>query len=170
MLNEEFDQNAWLTRIGYDGDLAPTLEVLHRLIAAHACTIPYESLDIMLGLTPRLDLSSLQRKMIYRKRGGYCLEQNMLFRAGLRSIGFDVTSLQGRFVRGLPIDAPRAAIHMVLQVNLPEGPHVADVGFGNLAPTCALRLEPGLEQNTPHERMRFVNSAAIPYALISGMR
>jgi N-hydroxyarylamine O-acetyltransferase len=55
----------------------------------------------------------------------------MLFRAGLRSIGFDVTSLQGRFVRGLAIDAPRQAIHMVLQVNLPEGPYIADVGFGN---------------------------------------
>jgi arylamine N-acetyltransferase len=42
-------------------------------------------------------------------------------------------------------DAPRPAIHMVLQVNLPDGPYIADVGFGNLAPTCALRLELGLE-------------------------
>ena len=49
MPNEEFDPNAWLTGIGYDGDLVPTLEVLHRLIAAHACTIPYESLEIMLA-------------------------------------------------------------------------------------------------------------------------
>ncbi len=74
-------------------------------------------------------------------RGGYCFEQNMLFRAGLRSIGFDITSLQGRFVRALAIDVPRPAIQMVLQVNLPEGPHIADLGFGNLAPTCALRLD-----------------------------
>ena len=86
----------------------------------------------------------------------------MLFRAGLRSIGFDVTSFQGRFVRGLAIDAPRAGIHMVLQVNLPEGPYIADVGFGNLAPTCALRLELGLEQETPHERMRFVDVGGEP--------
>ena len=86
----------------------------------------------------------------------------MLFRAGLRSFGFDVTSLQGRFVRGLAIDAPRPAIHMVLQVNLPEGPYIADVGFGNLAPTCALRLDLGLEQETPHERMRFVDVGGEP--------
>jgi N-hydroxyarylamine O-acetyltransferase len=116
----------------------------------------------MLGRTPRLDLASLQEKMIARGRGGYCFELNMLFRAGLRSIGFDVTSLAGRFVRGLAIDAPRAGIHMVLQVNLPEGPHIADVGFGNLAPTCALRLELGLEQETPHERIRFVDVGGEP--------
>jgi N-hydroxyarylamine O-acetyltransferase len=162
MPNDAFDQEAWLARIGYDDPATPTLDALHRLIAAHAYAIAYESLDIMLGRTPRLDLVSLQNKMIGRDRGGYCLEQNMLFRAGLRSIGFDVTSLQGRFVRGLAIDAPRAGIHMVLQVNLPEGPHIADVGFGNLAPTCALRLELGLEQETPHERMRFVDVGGEP--------
>src|SRR5215469_10549287 len=101
MPNDAFDQEAWLARIGYDGPVTPTLDVLHRLIAAHAYAIAYESLDIMLGRTPRLDLAFLQKKMIGRDRGGYCLEQNMLFRAGLRSFGFDVTSFQGRFVRGL---------------------------------------------------------------------
>jgi len=37
----------------------------------------------MLGRTPKLDIASLQRKMISGGRGGYCLEQNMLFREGL---------------------------------------------------------------------------------------
>jgi N-hydroxyarylamine O-acetyltransferase len=162
MPNEAFDQKAWLVRIGWDGPLIPTFDGQNWLVAAHAYAIAYESLDITMGRTPRLDLVSLQNKMIGRNRGGYCLEQNMLFRAGLRSIGFDVTSLQGRFVRGLAIDAPRPAIHMVLQVNLPEGPYIVDVGFGNLAPTCALRLELGLEQETPHERMRFVDVGGEP--------
>ena len=103
----------------------------------------------MLGRTPKLDLESPQRKMISGGRGGYCLEQNMLFREGLRSLGYKITSLQGRVVRGLAIDAPRPAIHMLLQVDLPEGPYLADVGFGNLAPTSALLLKPGVEQNTP---------------------
>ena len=60
----EFDQRAWLRRIGYDGSLEPTLGTLHQLILAHSHAIAYESLDIMLGRTPRLDLASLQRKMI----------------------------------------------------------------------------------------------------------
>ena len=152
-----FDQQAWLDRIGYTGSLKPTLDNLHQLIFAHSHVVAYESLDIMLGRTPRLDMASLQRKMISGRRGGYCLEQNMLFREGLRSLGYKITSLQGRVVRGLAIDAPRPAIHMLLQVDMAEGPYLADVGFGNLAPTCALLLRSGVEQDTPHEPMRFIN-------------
>jgi N-hydroxyarylamine O-acetyltransferase len=157
MTAASFDQQAWLDRIGYNGSREPTLCTLHQLIFAHSHAIAYESLDIMLGRTPRLDLASLQRKMIFGGRGGYCLEQNMLFREGLRSLGYKITSLQGRVVRGMAIDAPRPAIHMLLQVDLPDGPYLADVGFGNLAPTSALLLREGIEQATPHEPMRFIN-------------
>jgi N-hydroxyarylamine O-acetyltransferase len=159
MSNDGFDREAWLARIGYVGELAPTLDTLRGLVWAHAQAIPYESLDIMLGQVPDLRVPELQRKMILNRRGGYCFEQNTLFRAGLRSLGFNVTSLQGRVVRGLAIDAPRPAIHMLLQVELAQGPYLADVGFGNLAPTAPLSLERGVEQPTPHETMRFVEVA-----------
>lgn len=157
MSDDLFNQDAWLERIGYSGPITPTLETLNRLIFAHAHTISYETLDIMLGRMPKLDVVSLQNKMISGKRGGHCLEQNMLFRAGLRSLGFRITSFQGRVVRGMAIDAPRPAIHMLLRVDLPGGSYLADVGFGNLAPTRALLLEPEIEQETPHELMRFVD-------------
>ena len=157
MTTPSFNQREWLNRIGYSGSLEPTLDTLHRLISAHSHAIAYESLDIMLGRAPKLDPASLQRKMILGGRGGYCFEQNMLFREGLRSVGYDITSLQGRVVRGLAIDAPRPAIHMLLQINLPEGPYLADVGFGNLAPTSALLLQPDIEQDTPHEPMCFID-------------
>ena len=71
-------------------------------------------------------------------------------------MGFTVTGLQARVVRNLAVDAERPAFHMVLRVDLPEGPFLADVGFGNLAPTAPLALRPLLEQATPHEVMRFV--------------
>jgi N-hydroxyarylamine O-acetyltransferase len=156
-MSDTFDRNAWFKRIGYAGPATPTLETLNRLIFAHAHAISYETLDIMLGRPPRLDVPTLQNKMIAGGRGGYCFEQNMLFRAGLRSLGYKITSLQGRVVRGLAIDAPRPAIHMLLKVELPEGTYLADVGFGNLAPTCALKLAPQIEQETPHEVMRFID-------------
>src|SRR5882672_1844404 len=156
MSEDHFNQDAWLERIGYRGARAPVLETLRGVIAAHSSAISYESIDVLLDRPPKLDLASLQRKMIAHERGGYCFEQNMLFRGGLRSLGFDVTGLQARVVRGLAIDAPRPMLHMVLQVNLPEGPFLADVGFGNLAPTAPLALSPDLEQETPHEVMRFI--------------
>ncbi len=156
MSENDFDQDAWLDRIGYRGSREPVLETLQGVVKAHGAAISYESIDVLLDRPPSLDLGSLQRKMIAGGRGGYCFEQNILFRGGLRSLGFDVTSLQARVVRGLAIDAPRPMLHMVLQVNLTEGPFLADVGFGNLAPTAPLRLSPDLEQDTPHETMRFI--------------
>src|ERR1043165_4659001 len=121
MSEAQFDQSAWFERIGYSGPATPTLETLNRLIFAHAHAISYETLDIMLGRPPKLDIPTLQTKMIARGRGGYCFEQNMLFRAGLRSLGYQIESFQGRVVRGMAIDAPRPAIHMLLRVDLPEG-------------------------------------------------
>lgn len=155
-MSKIFDQDAWLERIGYRGSRVPSLATLRGLVDAHSAAISYESVDVLLDRAPKLDLDSLQRKMIASRRGGYCFEQNMLFRGGLRALGFEVISLQARVVRGLAIDAPRPMLHMVLQVNLPEGPHLADVGFGNLAPTAPLKLSADLEQDTPHEVMRFI--------------
>ena len=43
---------------------------------------------------------------------------------------------------------------MILRVDLPEGPFLADVGFGHQTATLPLRLQSGLEQQTPHEAMR----------------
>jgi N-hydroxyarylamine O-acetyltransferase len=156
MSSTAFNQDAWLRRIGYGGPRTPNLEALQGLIAAHASVIPYETVDPLLARLPRLDIDNLQQKMITRLRGGYCFEQNTLFRAGLRSLGFTVTGLQARVVRNLAVDAERPAFHMVLRVDLPEGPFLADVGFGNLAPTAPLALRPFQEQATPHEAMRFM--------------
>ena len=156
MSDEDFDQDAWLARVGYDGPRTPNLETLQALVSAHSSAIAYESIDVLLDRPPKLDLRSLQDKMIAGGRGGYCFEQNMLFRGGLRSLGYKVTSLQARVVRGLDIDAPRPMLHMVLRIDLLQGSFLADVGFGNLAPTAPLRLSPGVEQDTPHEVMRFI--------------
>jgi N-hydroxyarylamine O-acetyltransferase len=156
MAVEHFDIDAWFSRIGYDGSRDPTPGNLRRLVTGHATAIAYESIDVLLNKPPSLDPKLLQSKMIFGGRGGYCFEQNMLFRAGLRSLGYKVTSLQARVVRGLAIDAIRPMLHMVLRVDLPEGAFLADVGLGNLAPTTALKLLVDEEQESPHEIMRFV--------------
>jgi N-hydroxyarylamine O-acetyltransferase len=45
---------------------------------------------------------------------------------------------------------------MLLRVDLPEGPHVVDVGFGGLTLTGVLALGPTVEQTTPHEPFRLL--------------
>jgi N-hydroxyarylamine O-acetyltransferase len=102
--------------------------VLADLHLAHATHIPFENIDPLLGITPQLDLDSLQAKLIRSRRGGYCFEQNMLFAAVLERVGFQVTRLAARVwyraVRRLP------RTHMLLRIDLAERPWVADVGFG----------------------------------------
>lgn len=47
---------------------------------------------------------------------------------------------------------------MLLCVELNEKPYIADVGFGILTPTGPLRLEPDIEQATPHEPFRLIRA------------
>jgi N-hydroxyarylamine O-acetyltransferase len=138
-----FDLAGYLDRIGDSGPLAPTAEVLDRIHQAHATTIPFENLDILLGRPIRLDLDSLQEKLVRGRRGGYCFEQNTLFAAALERIGFRVTTLAAR-VRYGSTDV-RPLTHMLLRVDLDEGPRLADVGFGSDGPLRPIPMEPGRE-------------------------
>jgi N-hydroxyarylamine O-acetyltransferase len=60
------------------------LDAIH---LAHATTIPFENLDILLGRPIRLDLVSLQDKLVRDRRGGYCFEHNTLLAAALEAVG-----------------------------------------------------------------------------------
>lgn len=106
--------------------VAPSVAELH---AAHVRTIPYEDLDIHLGVPIRLDLPGLVDKVVDRRRGGYCYEQNTLFAAALEALGHPLTRHLGR-VRLGDAASPRPATHMVLLV----AGQVVDVGFGAATP------------------------------------
>ena len=155
-MTDDFDLDAYLRRISYDGSREPSLGVLSAVVAAHAAAIPYENIDVLLKRGVRLDLASLQHKLVHGGRGGYCFEQNTLLEAGLRSLGFAVTRLVARVVRGAPDPTEVGRNHKVLYVDLPEGPYIADVGFGSLTPTAPLALRPEQVQETPHEPFRLM--------------
>jgi N-hydroxyarylamine O-acetyltransferase len=122
------DLDAYLERTGGRKPLAADLEALVSLHRAHCAAIPFENLDILLGRPIELELDALQGKLVRGRRGGYCFEQNTLFRAALEALGFRVTSLAARVRAGATEIRPRT--HMLLRVDLPEGAFVADVGFG----------------------------------------
>lgn len=137
--------DAYFHRIGWTGSRAPTLEVLSGLCLRHTSSVPFENLEILLGKPVLLDVPSLFDKIVTRRRGGYCFEQNGLMYAVLSQLGFRVTPLSGRVRLGVPRDVLTPRTHMLLRVDLDEGPYLADVGFG-FTPTAPLRLQPGLDQ------------------------
>ncbi len=135
------DLDAYLARVGYAGVLDPSLEVLEELHLAHATHIPFENLDILLGRSIHLDLERLQTKLVHDRRGGYCFEQNTLFAAVLRRVGFGVTPLAARVRLGSTRVAPRT--HMLLHVAVAGTPYLADVGFGGECLLKPVPLTPG---------------------------
>src|SRR5690349_10156792 len=156
-MSETFDLDAYFARIGYDGPRTPTLETLRAIQLLHPQAIAFENLNPLLGLPVRLDLDSLQEKLIRSRRGGYCFEQNGVLLQALRALGFRVAGLAGRVVWNKPNDMIPPRSHMVLRVELEEGTFLADVGFG-VSPTTPLRLAPDIEQQTPHEPFRLLKS------------
>jgi N-hydroxyarylamine O-acetyltransferase len=150
------DLDAYFSRIGYDGPRTPTLDTLKAIHYAQAVSIPFENLDVLAKRPIHLDPASLQKKLVTEKRGGYCFEVNALFAAVLKELGFDVTTLIGRVRWMAPEEADTARSHMLMRVELPEGPFLADVGFGGLTMTGPIRFETGAEQETPHEPRRLL--------------
>jgi N-hydroxyarylamine O-acetyltransferase len=150
------DVGAYFQRISYTGGWMPSLETLRGIQLRHAVAIPFENFDPLLGRPVRLDLASLQQKLLGDRRGGWCFEMNLLFAHALRALGFRVTCLSARVLWGQPEDAITARSHMLLRVDLDAGPYIADVGFGGQTLTGPLRLEPDVVQATPHEPFRLL--------------
>jgi N-hydroxyarylamine O-acetyltransferase len=128
---------------------------LRRIVAGHTRTIAFENLDPFTRRDVLLDPDALTTKLVHGGRGGWCFEQNLLLRAALDALGYATTGLAARVMWGRPADAPPTPRgHMLLRVDLAEGPHLVDVGFGGLTLTGVLALEPEVEQATPHEPFR----------------
>ena len=123
---DRLDIAAYLDRIGYHGALEPSSAVLTALHRAHATTIPFENLDIILGHGISLDIEDIQDKLLRGGRGGYCFEHNLLFSALLERAGFAVRRLVAR----VEPDKPGPRTHMVLNVTADGREWLADVGFG----------------------------------------
>ncbi len=144
-------------RIGITGSLEPTAETLRRLHVAHRETFLFENLTIQSGGAISVALDDLERKFIDERRGGYCFEQNTLFAAALREIGFAPVAFLGRVRRGPP--ALWARTHMVLAVPVVESHRdgdtslhtslvspaiwLADVGFGAVSLVEPIPLRDG---------------------------
>ncbi len=131
----------YLRKIGLMPPLDATIDTLKRVHLAHRETFLFENLSIQRGGEISLILEDLQRKFLDEGGGGYCFEQNTLFAAALRDLGFTVTTLLGRVRRGPPEGWVRT--HMVLRLTIDGTPWLADVGFGGFGLLEPLPLTDG---------------------------
>jgi N-hydroxyarylamine O-acetyltransferase len=167
-VEQVLDLDSYLQRIGYSGSREATLETLRALHLKHPLSIPFENLDTLAGRPVKLDLRSLESKLVHSRRGGYCFEQNLLFKHALTALGFEAAALAARVVWERPAEI-RARTHMVLLVALGSRRYICDVGFGGLTATAPLELAPDVEQPTPHETFRVV-AVSSDYAVEARVR
>ena len=157
ILTAGLDMAAYLGRIGYTASTEATADTLHGLVAAHNRSIPFENLDPLLGI-PVADLSAgaLADKLVSRRRGGYCYEQNGLMGYVLTALGFAVERLAGRVVWMSSSEELPAQTHEALAVRVPgdDEPWLVDVGFGGQTLSSPIRLAAGPVQRTRHEPYR----------------
>ena len=145
------DVDAYLDRIAAKRPATVDGPALAELHERHLAAVPFENLDIHLGVPIELDEDRLVAKVI-GGRGGFCYELNGAFAALLRALGAEVTLLSagvyGPSGLGPPFD------HMVLRVDLDE-PWLADVGFGRHS-IRPLRLSERGDQVDPGGTFRLV--------------
>lgn len=153
------DLPEYLHRIGLTtGPLPPTAATLQAVHAAHARRIPFENLDIHLGRPISTDIDVIFDKLVRRRRGGYCFEQNVLLAAVLAALGFETRLVLGRVTFGARTPRPRG--HLAVRVEVAGQPWLADVGFGGYGLIEPLRLVEGEEQAVGGETYRIDPGAA----------
>jgi N-hydroxyarylamine O-acetyltransferase len=146
------DVDAYLERIGYAGSREPSEHTLSELHRAHMLAVPFENLDIHLGVANVLEPEHVFDKIVNRRRGGWCYELNGLFALLLESLGFAVTRYSASVVVSDP-PSPDFA-HLTLGVDL-DRPWLADVGFG-ASFTRPLRLDDDGDQERDGNTYRMV--------------
>jgi N-hydroxyarylamine O-acetyltransferase len=127
--SQQLDLDAYFHRVAFTGARQATLPVLMDLHLAHATHIPFENLDVMLRRPIRIDVPSIESKLVHNRRGGYCYEQNLLFAAVLERLGFSVTLLAARVRFGAQRILPRT--HVALAIDVDGDRWLADLGFGS---------------------------------------
>ncbi len=107
---------------------AGTLRLLHR---AHLIAVPFENLSIHLGEPISLDEDDLTRKIVSRRRGGFCYELNGTFALLLQALGAHVERVAARvYANGQP-GPPFDHLALIVRPADGSGPWLADVGFGS---------------------------------------
>ncbi|MFN7983955.1 MAG: DUF4180 domain-containing protein [Vicinamibacterales bacterium] len=161
LMPDSVDVEQYLERIGLRGPVRPDLETLNHILFAHATSVPFENLDVLLGRPIELTPDALFRKIVVQRRGGYCFEQNGLLLHLLRTIGFSVTPLSARVRYQRPRDYIPPRTHLFLRVEIDEVPWVADCGVGSMSLTGAFRFDLEGEQATPHEPRRIIRENGV---------
>lgn len=146
---------SYLERIGLSEAVSGDLETLKKLAQAHPKHITFENIDSFTGIVPSIDTTDIFHKLITEKRGGYCYEQNSLFKEVLQSLGFNMKMHLARVLWSSKDGAETARTHMLLTTDIEDKKYLVDVGFGSMTLTAPIVFNS--EQETPNGLFRLIS-------------
>ncbi len=124
------DLSAYFERIGFVGPAHADLATLRAVHRAHALAVPFENFDVQFGRPPSRSIGAIVEKLVTRRRGGWCYENNGLLASALDAIGFRVRRLAAGVARASMGDGA-VGNHLTLLVDLGGEVFLCDAGFGN---------------------------------------
>ncbi|XP_070842548.1 arylamine N-acetyltransferase 2-like [Chaetodon trifascialis] len=148
------DLEKYLSRIGFAGPAEPSLDTLRSIHTCHLRSVPFENLTVHSGGWVELDLPLLYDKIVNRRRGGFCFENNGLLSWLLGKLGFKVTLMSGQVKSKLTSRYGPPFDHAIIMVNLDGQRWLCDVGIGVMGFTTPVSLETSAPQEQGHRVYR----------------
>ena len=108
------------------------------LVRRHVATLAFTSVGPQLGESLPLDPAELYDRIVVRRRGGYCFEQNGLAFEVLEELGWRPRIVLARVLTNNNPDP--GLTHRINVVELDGVAHVVDVGFGAPGPHLPVPL------------------------------
>ncbi|NWS20632.1 ARY2 protein, partial [Pachyramphus minor] len=125
------DIKEYFARISYRGSHnKPDLDTMSDIFQHHIQAVPFENLSIHCGERIELDLEATYNKIVRKKRGGWCMENNHLLSWVLKTLGYDVTLLGAKVYVPEYDTYPEEIDHLLLKVVLDGKSYIVDGGFG----------------------------------------
>ncbi|KAJ3265969.1 hypothetical protein HDU77_003059 [Chytriomyces hyalinus] len=137
----------YLKRIGRSFlrmDEVPSLDLLNQLVYAHATSVPFENIGPLFTKTELpLDPPQVFQLLVTEKRGGTCLQNNLLFLCAAKALGFKASSGVGRFAafeKSIDKWIFNAVLHMIVFVELGNDTYLVDLGGTRFVEAIQVRV------------------------------
>ena len=146
------------------------LEALRKIQLWQLAAVPFGNLGLHYSShhTVSLDIESVFVKIVERRLGGYCMENNAFFATVLRSLGYELYTTGGRVSNTLDQEHQNPEgysgwSHMLNVVTANGRKYLVDVGFGSSGSTQPVLLEDGITiANVPMSEGRLVHKVIAP--------
>lgn len=133
---------------------------LSDLVRRHVATFAFSSVGCQLGNDLPLDFESLYQRIVIKRRGGYCFEQNGLLFGILEELGFSPKIFLGRVIYNKDIHP--GLTHRISMIEYGGHKYVIDVGFGHLGPSLPIPMS-GIESHDGRSTFRIAERSPGEY-------